>query len=141
MEYTSLDSALEAMASFERKKSAYDHAMGVLYLDATTVAPSDTWEGRSRTMEVLSELQYSLETDPDLVNWLEYLESNSEKLKPIDQRKVQIIRKKYDQTHKIPQEEYVAFSVLQNEAASKWLDEMATSYSRKQHNFGMNFVD
>lgn len=120
MEYTSLDQALEALASFERKKSAYDHAMGVLYLDATTVAPSDTWEGRSRTMEVLSELQYSLETDPDLVNWLGYLESNSEKLKPIDQRKVQIIRKKYDQTHKIPQEEYVAFSVLQNEAQSVW---------------------
>lgn len=120
MEYTSLNHALEALASFERKKSAYDHAMGVLYLDATTVAPSDTWEGRSRTMEVLSEMQYSLETDPDLLNWLEYLESNSERINPIEQRKVQIIRKKYDQTHKIPQEEYIAFSVLQNEAQSVW---------------------
>ena len=34
-----------------------------------------------------------------------------------------------------------ATSVLQNEDASAWLDEMATSYSSKQHNFGMNFVD
>jgi len=120
MEYTSLEQALAALEGFERKKSAYDHAMGVLYLDATTVAPSDSWEGRSRTMEVLSEAQYTLETDPEIGGWLSCLEANAVSLTPIQQRKIQVIRKKYDQTRKIPQEEYVAFSVLQNEAQSVW---------------------
>ena len=120
MEYTSLEQALEAMEAFERKKSAYDHAMGILYLDATTVAPSDTWEGRSRTMEVLSEVQYALETDPEIAQWLKILEENTLLLTPEQLRKAEIIRRKYDQTHRIPQEEYVAFSVLQNEAQSVW---------------------
>lgn len=120
MKYTSLEQALAALDTYERKKSAYDHAMGVLYLDATTVAPSDTWEGRSLTMEVLSEAQYNLETDPEIEKWLYFLEENAAVLTPIQQRKIQVIRKKYDQTQKIPQEEYVAFSVLQNEAQSVW---------------------
>ena len=46
MEYTSVKQAAEALKALQRKQSAYDHAIGVLNLDATTAAPSDTWEGR-----------------------------------------------------------------------------------------------
>ena len=120
MQYESLNQAIEAMEKYERTRAAYDHAMGVLYLDATTAAPSDSWEGRGKTMEILSELQYALETDPQKALWLAYLEEHADELDALNRRKIQVIRKTFDQMHRIPQEEYVAYSVLLNEAQNIW---------------------
>lgn len=127
MQYNSLQQALSAMEKYERTKAAYDHAMGVLYLDATTVAPSDSWEGRSKTMEVLSELVYRLETDPELESWLTFLESHKAELDPVQVRKTELIRKNYDRMHRIPAQEYVDFTVLLNEAQMVWQNAKAES--------------
>lgn len=48
MKYESVQQAREALKKLEQTQAAYNHALGVLYLDATTAAPSDTWEGRGR---------------------------------------------------------------------------------------------
>lgn len=61
MKYHSISSALEALRTLEQKLAAYQHAVGVLYLDATTAAPKDTARGRGRTMAVLSEVIYGLQ--------------------------------------------------------------------------------
>lgn len=45
MKYESVQQAREALKKLEQTQAAYNHALGVLYLDATTAAPSDTWEG------------------------------------------------------------------------------------------------
>lgn len=120
MKYQTVQQALEALERYQRTLSAYSHAMGVLYLDATTVAPSDTWEGRGKTMEVLSEVVYQLDTNPEIEQWLCILEENSAELTAIQKRQVEVIRKNYEKTHRIPEEEYVAFTVLQNEAQNAW---------------------
>lgn len=120
MQKETLEQAISAMEKYERTRAAYDHAMGVLYLDATTAAPSDSWEGRGKTMEVLSELQYNLETSPEKEQWLKLLEEHVQQLDPFRQRKVQVIRKNFDQMHRIPQEEYIAYNVLLNEAQNVW---------------------
>ena len=49
MKYESVQQAREALKKLEQTQAAYNHALGVLYLDATTAAPSDTWEGRGKT--------------------------------------------------------------------------------------------
>ena len=54
MKYETLEQAVSALKTLQQTLSAYNHAMGVLYLDATPAAPSDTWEGRGMTMEILS---------------------------------------------------------------------------------------
>ena len=120
MIYESLPQAMAAMDKFQQTKAAYDHAMGILYLDATTVAPSDTWEGRGKTMEILSGITYQLETDPEIGQWLGFLENHADELNPMQKRQAEVIRKNYDQTQKIPAEEYVAFTVLVNEAQNVW---------------------
>lgn len=43
MKYESVQQAREAIKKLEQTQAAYNHALGVLYLDATTAAPSDTW--------------------------------------------------------------------------------------------------
>ena len=59
MKYESVSQALEALEKHQKILAAYNHAIGVVYLDAATAAPKGTWEGRGRTMETLSEISIS----------------------------------------------------------------------------------
>jgi hypothetical protein len=64
MEFTSLSQAIDRLNEIELTASAYGHAMGVLGVDAATVAPSASAPGRGKTMEVLSGVIYKLISDP-----------------------------------------------------------------------------
>ena len=104
MKYESVSQAVEALKKQQAVMAAYHHALGVLYLDATTAAPSDTWEGRGKTMEIMSEITYKLSTDPENDVLLSYLESHLEELDDQTRREVEVLRKGYDQTKKVPAE-------------------------------------
>ncbi len=120
MKYESVSEAIAALKKLQQTQSAYNHALGVLYLDATTAAPRDTWEGRGRTMEIMSEITYNLTADPANGELIAYLEEHAGELDPQTRREVEVFRKSYDQIHRIPQEEYVAFQVLLNDAQNVW---------------------
>lgn len=120
MKYESVQQAREALKKLEQTQAAYNHAMGVLYLDAATAAPSDTWEGRGKTMEVMSQITYDLLVNDENNELLSYLEAHADELDAQTKREVEVLRKSYDQIHRIPAEEYVAYSVLINDAESVW---------------------
>ena len=120
MNYESVAQAVTALKKHQATMAAYNHALGVLYLDATTAAPSDTWEGRGKTMEIMSKITYDLETKPENGELLSYLEANLDQLDAQTRREVEVMRKGYDQIHRIPGEEYVAYSVLLNDAEAVW---------------------
>ena len=120
MKYESVSQAVAALKKHQATMAAYNHAMGVLYLDATTAAPSDTWEGRGKTMEIMSEITYKLSTDPEIEALLSYLEAKRDELDDQTKREVEVLRKGFDQTKKIPAEEYVAYSVLVKDAQAVW---------------------
>ncbi len=120
MKYESVSEAVAALKKLQQTQAAYGHAMGVLYLDATTAAPSDTWEGRGKTMEIMSKIMYDLNVDPENGELYTYLEAHKDELDAQTQRELEVLRKGYDQTFKIPAEEYVAYSVLQNDAQAVW---------------------
>lgn len=120
MKYESTKQALEELNKWQRTNAAYTHAIEVLYLDATTAAPSDTGEGRGKTLEILTQVVYDLTTNPRNGELLSYLEAHLEELTPLEKREVEILRKRYDEVNRIPAEEYVAYSVLINEAQDVW---------------------
>lgn len=120
MNYDNLQDALHALRKLEQTQAAYNHALGVLYLDATTVAPSDSWEGRGKTMEIMSQITYDLIANPENDVLLTYLEANIAQLDAQAKREVEVVRKSYNQIHKIPAEEYVAYDILLNESQNIW---------------------
>lgn len=120
MKYKTLEQALDAMNKYQQTKAAYDHAISVITTDAATAAPSESWEGRGRTIQVMSRVAYDLETNPENGEWLSVLEAHREELTPQQRRQTEVIRKNYDMTNKIPAEEYVAYNVLLNDAQSVW---------------------
>ena len=120
MKYETLSQALEALKKQQQTMAAYNHAMGVLYLDATTAAPSDTWEGRGKTMEVMSQVIYDLSADPENKELYDFLLAHADELDAQTLREVEVLKKSFDQMFKIPAEEYVAYSVLMNDAQAVW---------------------
>ena len=120
MHYESVEQAVAALKKHQAVMAAYHHALGVMYLDATTAAPSDTWEGRGKTMEIMSQITYDLSSKPENGELLSYLEAHLEELDAQTKREVEVLRKGYDQIHRIPAEEYVAYSVVTNDAGAVW---------------------
>ena len=120
MKFESVNQAREALAKHQATMAAYGHALGVLFHDGSTVAPKESWAGRGQTMGVMSQILYDLETKPENGELLAYLEANLEALTPMERRQVEVMRKGYDQMHKVPAEEYVEYSVLMNDAQSIW---------------------
>ncbi len=120
MQFESTQHAVARLKHHQAVMAAYNHALGVLYLDAATAAPKDTWEGRGRTMEVMTQITYDLETKPENGELLSYLEDHKEELDPQTRREVEVLRKGYDQIQRIPAEEYVAYSVVVNDAQAVW---------------------
>ena len=119
MNYT-VDSAVHALRELEAKNSALGHAMGMLSLDASTVAPSDSGEARGRTMGILSAMEYQLIADPENISLLDYLDAHKDELDPQIAREAQLVRKSCEQISRIPAEEYTAYVVLLNEAQEVW---------------------
>lgn len=120
MKYESVSQAIDALNKHQQTLAAYNHAIGVVYLDAATAAPKGTWEGRGKTVATLSEITYNLETAPEVGEILDCLQLHWEELNPVQKRQVEVLRKSYDETKKIPADECIAYSVLLNDAQAVW---------------------
>lgn len=120
MKYETVSQAVEALRKLEETIGAYDHMMGVVYLDAVTTAPKGTYEGRGRAMGVMSKVTYDLIANDDNEALLNYLEASKNSLDTRTIRETELLRKRYDQIRRIPAEEYVEYSVLLNDAQVTW---------------------
>ena len=112
--------ALQAFKKHQQVMAAYGHVMGVTFLDAATAAPKGSYIGRGQTMGILTQITYDLTADPKNGEILSVLEANPELLDDQTKREVEVARKGYDQLKRIPAEEYVAYSVMLNEAEAVW---------------------
>lgn len=120
MKYESVAQALEQLQKLSKTYMAYTHAMGVLELDAATAAPSGSWEGRGVTSGILSEVMYNLIADPANGELIAYLQEHTDALDAVQQRELEVLNKNYQQMNRIPAEEFVAFTVLCNDAQANW---------------------
>lgn len=115
-----LQEKLSALDTFQRKMAAYDHAIGLLYLDGATQAPSGSAQNRGESMAILGEARYQLSTCEETAQLLDALWDEKEALDEAHRRMVYLLRKSLEELRKIPMDEYIAFSRLTNEAEAVW---------------------
>lgn len=119
--------ALAAFAAYEKNAFALGHASGLIYYDGVTVAPKGSAEVRSRTLGELSRMRYELTTAPSTVEMLQTLSAHPEELDAVTARAVSERKRDYDRTHRIPVDEYVAYTELCSRSGDVWHD-------AKEHN-------
>ena len=117
-----LEQALAKMNELQSAQHAYNHAMGVLSLDGETAAPTASAKGRAETMGYLSGVTYQLLVNDEVKDVLETILANKESVTPIQARQAELFKEDYDDSVRIPMEEYVAYSTLITQAGAVWHD-------------------
>ncbi len=112
--------AISKLYALQSKMSAYNHAMSLMYYDGATTAPKKTAENRAHALGILSEEAYRLQTSPETVELLEFLDSHKDELDKKEQRMVYLAYDGMKEMKKIPIEEYIAYQELLVKADDVW---------------------
>lgn len=122
-----IETAKVKFRELQSKMHAYNHAASMLYYDAVTAAPSDTAEGRGKTMAVLSEVIYELSSGDEARELAACLLANKDAIEPQLYREAEVFNRDIEYTSSIPKDEYIAYTVLINEAENVWHKAKAAS--------------
>ena len=112
--------ALEKLSAYEKLMFTYNHASGLMYYDGATVAPRGSADLRADTLGELARLSYALTTAPETVEMLRTLVEARDRLDPVTARKVSELWRDYEMTHRVPEEEFVAYQQLTSKADAVW---------------------
>lgn len=115
-----LTEAVQQLELLQKKLYAYTCADSSLYLDAVTVAPKNTSEGRGVALSILAGERQKLMTCPETTALLEELGGHLDELDLVHRREVEELRRSCDQLTRIPADEYMAYSELTNRASDVW---------------------
>ena len=115
-----LTEAVQHLELLQKKLYAYTCADSSLYLDAVTVAPKNTSEGRGVALSILAGERQKLMTCPETKALLEELGGHLDELDLVHRREVEELRRSCDQLTRIPADEYMAYSELTNRASDVW---------------------
>ena len=115
-----LEQALAKMKELQAAQQAYNHAMGVLSLDGETAAPSASARGRAETMGYLSGVTYQLLVNDEVNEALQTILAHRDQVSPVQARQAELLKEDYDDSVRIPMEEYVAYSSLLTNAGAVW---------------------
>ncbi len=108
------------LETLQKKRSAYDHALGLMSYDGDTAAPRGTAANRAQSMSVLSEELYRLSTGEETAALLEFLDGEKAALDEKERRTVFLLLKDIRKLRSIPLDEYVAHRKLLVEAQDVW---------------------
>ena len=111
--------ALQQLEQLQKKLYAIHYACSAMNLDADTVAPKNTSEGRGVALGVLAGEEQQLMICPETRALLDELDRQKDELDLLHRREVEELRRRCDQLTRIPAEEYIAYSELVNKAGDK----------------------
>ena len=112
--------ALQQLEQLQKKLYAIHYACSAMNLDADTVAPKNTSEGRGVALGVLAGEEQQLMICPETRALLDELDRQKDELDLLHRREVEELRRRCDQLTRIPAEEYIAYSELVNKAGDVW---------------------
>lgn len=115
-----LKKALEQLDELQKKMYAFGMASSAIYLDATTVAPKNTAEGRGVALSILAGESHKMFTAPEVGELLDFLWESREELDHHQRRQVELLRRDRKQLERIPADEYMEYAALTNEAGDVW---------------------
>lgn len=121
--------ALEFYKQQRRKLVALQYANFIIDWDMQTDAAEGSIAADAEQVAVFAERSYELNSDPQFEQAVEVLAQNAEKLDEVLRHEVKVVQKNVEQTHKIPKDEYAAFSQLTSQAYPVYVQ------AKKENNF------
>ncbi|WP_339196993.1 carboxypeptidase M32 [Solibacillus sp. FSL R5-0449] len=108
----------QTFINYVKKMQNYSEALSVIYWDMRTGAPRKGLEQRAEVIGTLSAELFALQTSDELGKLLSELQN--EKLDFVTQRLYEEVKKEYDESKKIPAEEFKAYTILKAKSEAAW---------------------
>ena len=108
----------QTFINYVKKMQNYSEALSVIYWDMRTGAPRKGLEQRAEVIGTLSAELFALQTSDELGKLLSELQN--EKLDFMTQRLYEEVKKEYDESKKIPAEEFKAYTILKAKSEAAW---------------------
>lgn len=108
----------QTLINYVKKMQNYSEALSVIYWDMRTGAPRKGLEQRAEVIGTLSAELFALQTSDELGKMLSELQN--EKLDFVTQRLYEEVKKEYDESKKIPAEEFKAYTILKAKSEAAW---------------------
>lgn len=110
----------QQFVDYVKKMQNYHEAISVIYWDMRTGAPKKGLEQRAEVVGTLSSEVFALQTSDELGEMLAALEAKQNELDFVTKRLFEEVKKSYDESKKIPADEYKAYVILQAKAENAW---------------------
>ncbi len=115
--------AIDDLLAFQRETEALGQIMGRLGWDQETMMPSGAIEQRAEEMAALDGVLHARRTDPRIGDWL----AASEPDNAVQSRMLELIRRRYDRTQKVPAQLSAAMARTTSLAHRVWAEARATN--------------
>lgn len=108
----------QTFINYVKKMQNYSEALSVIYWDMRTGAPRKGLEQRAEVIGTLSAELFALQTSDELGKMLSELQN--EKLDFVTRCLYEEVKKEYDESKKIPAEEFKAYTILKAKSEAAW---------------------
>ncbi|MBR2645563.1 MAG: carboxypeptidase M32 [Clostridia bacterium] len=106
--------------AYLEKLRAYHHAMGLMSYDMNTIMPKGAGAIVGDTLGVLSEVDYEMETSPEVEAMQKEILAHRDEVDPVIVRTAELAMEERERIACIPKEEYVQFTIDQTIADQVW---------------------
>lgn len=113
-------SKIKEYETIRKRLLTYYYLMNIVYWDASTIAPSQSYVERGEYLGLLSEDLYKIRTGEQFVSLVDYLYENKDLLDKDLAHEITLTKEDIEDTKKIPMDELIAYEQLLNEAQIKW---------------------
>jgi len=103
-----------------KKMSAYSEAVSVMYWDMRTGAPKKGIPARSEAVGTLSTELFNMSISDEMAKLLDELENKKDSLEPILSKTFEEVKKQFNLSKNIPEDEYREYVVLTTQAEATW---------------------
>ena len=107
---------------YVKKIKAYNYVMQLAGWDSNTEAPRNSFKRRGEMLNIIGKELFSLSTNPEYIEIVNTLSSNSNNLDYLLQREVKKAKKEIDKILNIPEDEFLAYQKLINDSQLVWED-------------------
>ncbi|MEG0384934.1 MAG: carboxypeptidase M32 [Solibacillus sp.] len=115
----------QTFIDYVKKMQNYSEALSVIYWDMRTGAPRKGLPQRAEVIGTLSAELFTLQTSAELGSMLQQLEP--EKLDFVTRRLYEEVKDSYEESKKIPAEEFKAYTILKAKSEAAWEEAKAKS--------------
>ena len=115
-----IENSIKEFLEYQDELSLIGNAISVLHFDMSTVMPEKGVKRRSEVLSYLSGLNYKLENNSKYKELVKNLFHNIEKLNDKEKAMVKKAKKSLDFMTKIPEKEYMEYSLLISGSEKVW---------------------